>query len=280
MDPAGKPLAGIQIGLMLAERIVGNSGDGLRLLPLNGLKDLVATDAQGRFKVAPLVLLDGRELGHKPDFKIVRPRICFADKDLRRVFFGRLDVQAASRPYEITLRSARVVRIPIEHGVAVPSGAFLSQYNLSDFAGALAPEPGNIFVAGLSRHRASGSESGADEWIELYLPEGKYRVQVDSVDAASMEHVESTAKDFVVPAGEGSLSLPPIRMTAAPFRALAGKPAIEIDAKDVQTGTPVKLSDYRGKVVVLDFWGQWCGPCLAAMTHLIERTIATRASPW
>ncbi|MCK5941007.1 MAG: hypothetical protein KAI24_03475, partial [Planctomycetes bacterium] len=35
-----------------------------------------------------------------------------------------------------------------------------------------------------------------------------------------------------------------------------GSPAPEIDSVDVE-GVPFKLSDYRGKVVLLDFWGFW-----------------------
>jgi thiol-disulfide isomerase/thioredoxin len=34
------------------------------------------------------------------------------------------------------------------------------------------------------------------------------------------------------------------------------------------TGDPWKVADARDKVVVLNVWGQWCGPCVAEMPHL------------
>jgi thiol-disulfide isomerase/thioredoxin len=47
----------------------------------------------------------------------------------------------------------------------------------------------------------------------------------------------------------------------------------EIEGEDIE-GTPMKLANFRGKVILISFWATWCGPCMGMVPdekNLVER---------
>ena len=71
--------------------------------------------------------------------------------------------------------------------------------------------------------------------------------------------------------GRRALDLGSMVLKPTPLSLLYGKPAPELAGiVDWKNSEPMTLAQLRGKIVVLDFWGFWCGPCLSAMPKLME----------
>lgn len=58
--------------------------------------------------------------------------------------------------------------------------------------------------------------------------------------------------------------------SAKKLKELIGKDATALTADTWVNGAPLTDKDLKGKVVLLDFWAVWCGPCVSTFPHLRE----------
>jgi thiol-disulfide isomerase/thioredoxin len=97
-----------------------------------------------------------------------------------------------------------------------------------------------------------------DPEVERYLVSEKY---VNIGDASYEFAVDSYGRSVTLTRLAGKR---PARVILMP-----GYPAPDFAFVDLR-GDGRRLADYRGKVVLLDFWGTWCGPCVASVPQLVE----------
>jgi thiol-disulfide isomerase/thioredoxin len=101
--------------------------------------------------------------------------------------------------------------------------------------------------------------------FRLPLPPGEYEFEVYGAQTHQL------AKQIHVKAKPEKQQLEPFELRATQLALLEGKPAPEIPGIVAwKNSGPLKLADLRGKSVLLDFWGYWCGPCVQGMPELFE----------
>lgn len=105
-------------------------------------------------------------------------------------------------------------------------------------------------------------KNNPDSYVSLYLLDMEYiGYSADSysdVYNSLSERLKATSKAKVI-----EQRIADVEMT------MAGTQAKNFSRKN-QHGQTIKLDDYKGKYVLLDFWGSWCIPCRLSHPHLKE----------
>ncbi len=201
------------------------------LKPFGGAK----TDADGRFAFKEEVYF---------------PELALAAYDAGRERAGLAVVPKADFDKPVEVRLAPVVRV---HGKLDSKGL------------GHAPPWANIYLFTLPEKARFLSRASQDMEFSLVAPAGEYVLDAYGSDVLNVK------KPLTLKPDQPDVDLGTIDLPAQALALLKGKPFPDWKLADARgVDKDVSIADFKGKWVLVDVWGYWCGPCVRQLGELID----------
>jgi thiol-disulfide isomerase/thioredoxin len=246
VDDAGAPVEGAAVGIALGTR---NGGSGMTFLR-------ATSDAAGRFAVERVPIAKGKS--DNTVLSAIVTKEGYGGLDAR----GGLGSSGFDLPTDAqTPRDVGQIRLGKGHSIRL---RVVGQRE-EPLVGALVEPVGD--------YAARTQAVTTDEKGECEIRNLKKGVQ--PFDARYGNLMAQTKLVVGGPSAQATLYLkpfnqPPAKPVAATKHLQPGDSAPEWKVAAWSDSRSRKLADFRGKVVVLDFWGTWCGPCVQAVPTMKE----------
>ena len=241
VDAAGAPAAGVEVGT------IWDYGDG-KIKPFGGAK----TDADGKFSFeAEFYGREGALIAIDADRKTGGLATVDPAKGQNKILQGL---------NKLVGEPVKPTTIPPVDPVEIRLGPLVRVHGNFDCPELDKPVGWtNVYMMLAASKTRIAQCSSKESTFDLKLPAGSYLLNGYGSDS-----VKGMAQKLELKADQPDLDLATIHLAASPLGKMYGKepPPLHItDARGISKD--IKLSDFRGKWVIIDFWGYWCGPCVS-----------------